>query len=415
MPERETSGLNGEELRLTADEGIILSAVFQHGPQSRTDLARITQFSRSKVSNLVANLTDKQILKGINCDGGHHRKGKNLAVNQRLGYLVGIDIGTSSVDVALTDISCALVNQKSEASDVNDGPEHVLRQAVSMLEDILKQQNVHPAQILGIGVGIPGPVSYPSGEVIGGQFTSGWEGFKVQGILSKNFLDAVVKVDNDANLMAIGSHKDGLARGIDDFVFVKVGTGIGAGVYCRGHLYRGATSCAGHIGHTCVEFEGPICRCGNRGCLEALAGGSAIQAAAEKAAEEGISTILAKLKKENHGMLSAVQVGDAATLHDQAAQQIVIKSATLIGFVLAGVVNLYNPQLIVLGGGISKLGDLFLAEIRREVLKRAYSYTTMGLRIDFSPILDCVGVMGAAHFIRDWVFTVEGKPLSLAV
>jgi predicted NBD/HSP70 family sugar kinase len=121
------------------------------------------------------------------------------------------------------------------------------------------------------------------------------------------------------------------------------------------------------------------------------------------------------LKNENRGRLTAVQVGEAAARQDQIAQSIIIGSAALIGSVLAGVVNLYNPELIVLGGGVSKLGDLFLAEIRREVLKRTYSYTTIGLRIGISPINDTVGVIGATHFIRDWIFLMEGKPLSLAL
>ena len=218
----------------------------------------------------------------------------------------------------------------------------------------------------------------------------------------------VVRADNDANLMAIGSHMEGLAKNAGDFIFVKIGTGIGSGVYCRGGLYRGFSSCAGHIGHTCVDFNGPVCRCGNRGCVEALAGGPGIAAAAEEAVAAGESDVLQALKDEHGGVLTAVEVGEAVGMRDPAALQIVRRAGTLIGTVLAGVINLYNPELIVIGGGISKIGNLLLAEIRREVLKRAYSYTTMGLRIEYSPIVDDVGVIGAVHFVRDWVFTVDG-------
>ncbi len=399
-------------ISLTEDEAAILWNLFYHSAQSRTDLARETCFSRSKVTDLVNQLLERQILQEIDRSGQDTSKWKNITINQSLGYLVGIDIGTTSVDVGLADCSCALIDRQSAATHVNDGPEAVIGEAIHLLEKIISQNNISRSQILGIGVGVPGPVSYPSGMVIGGQFTPGWEGYKIQDIISHHFPEVVLMVDNDANLMAVGSHKEGVAKNIRDFLFVKVGTGIGSGVYCKGHLFRGFSSCAGHIGHTCVDFNGPVCRCGNRGCLEAMAAGPAMAEAAEKAVAAGESQILAELCEAHEGRLTAVEVGEAASMRDLASLRIIKDSATMIGSVLAGVINLLNPELIVIGGGVSKTGNLFLAEIRREVLKRAYSYTTMGLRIEFSDIVDDVGVIGAVHFIRDWVFTVDGCNIS---
>jgi len=412
MAERPTSNLGNWGLDISLDEAALLRCVLEMGPLSRAEITKAIPFSRSKATDLVAELLSKNILVEIDRPGGDYSKWKNLAINQKYGYLIGIDIGTTSVDVALADCGCQLIAHQSVESNVNDGPEIVLGQAEGLLETILKTHGVGKDEILGVGVGVPGPVRYPLGEVIGGQFTPGWEGFKIQDILLKFYPDAVIAADNDANLMALGAYKAGLAQKTENFIFVKVGTGIGAGVFCYGKLYRGATSCAGHIGHTCVDFNGPVCRCGNRGCLEALAGGLGIAEAAEKAASDGKSDILVRLQEENQGRLTPIQVGQAAALRDPVAQEIIIRSATLIGSVLAGVVNLFNPELIVLGGGVSKLGDLFLAEIRRETLKRTYSYTTMGLRIELCPMFDPIGVVGATHFIRDWVFSVEGQPLS---
>ncbi len=413
IPEPSPGGPAQRGIEVQFDESVILSRVLIGGPQNRAELARGASFSRSKAAALAAQLLNKGILIETDRSGGDRGRGKSLTVNQDLGYLLGIDIGSTSIDIALADFSCRLIDHRQMETNVNDGPARVLGQAATLLKDILGNLKIKRTEILGIGVGVPGPVSYPSGEVIGGQFTPGWEGYKIQEFLSEDFPASVIRAENDANLMALGSYHKGLAQRSKHFIFVKVGTGIGAGVYCDGKLYRGATSCAGHIGHTCVDFNGPICRCGNQGCLEALAGGAAIGAAAEKAAANGLSILLEQFKQKNQGRLSAVQVGEAAAMGDQAAQGIVVRSATLIGSVLAGVVNFYNPELIVLGGGVSKLGDLFLAEIRREVLKRAYSYTTMGLAIAFSPIRDTAGVIGAVHFIRDWTFLVEGKPLAL--
>ena len=414
MPEQAFGDPEERAINLSEDEAVILRSLFQSGPQSRTDLAHETRFSRTKVTDLVGQLMAREILQEIHRSGQGQGKWKNLTINQGLGYLAGIDIGTTSVDVGLADCSCALLDRLSASTDVNDGTEAVLGVAIRLLEELLVQNGVREDQILGIGVGVPGPVSYPSGMVIGGQFTPGWEGFKIQDILTARFPGVVIRADNDANLMAMGSHKEGLGKNSSDFIFVKVGTGIGSGVYCRGHLYRSFSSCAGHIGHTCVDFNGPVCRCGNRGCLEALAGGPGIAAAAEEAVVAGESAVLASLKADHNGVLTAVEVGEAAAMRDPAALQIIRRAGTLIGTVLAGVINLYNPELIVIGGGISKIGNLLLAEIRREVLKRAYSYTTMGLRIEYSPIVDDVGVIGAVHYVRDWVFTVDGVNISEA-
>ncbi|MBG0785269.1 MAG: ROK family transcriptional regulator [Anaerolineaceae bacterium] len=412
MPEQAFRNPGAGRINLSEDEAVILHSLFQSGPKSRADLAREVYFSRSKVNDLVGKLLSRGILQEIQRNG--QGKWMDLSVNPNLGYLVGIDLGTTSVDVGLADCSCVMLDRLSATTDVNEGPEVVLGEAVRLLETLLAQYGVREDQLMGIGVGVPGPVNYPSGEVIGGQFTPGWEGFKIQEIIGARFPGVVIRTDNDANLMAMGSHQAGMAKDSSDFVFVKVGTGIGSGVYCRGQLHRGFSSCAGHIGHTCVDFNGPVCRCGNRGCLEAFAGGPGIAVAAEEAVAAGESEILRSLKEAHGGVLTAVEVGEAAAMRDPAALQIIRRTGTLIGTVLAGVINLYNPELIVIGGGISKIGNLLLAEIRREVLKRAYSYTTMGLQIEYSPIVDDVGVIGAVHCARDGVFAVDGENISEA-
>jgi predicted NBD/HSP70 family sugar kinase len=413
MPEQAFRNPGAGRISLSEDAAVILHSLFQSGPKSRADLAREVHFSRSKVNDLVEKLLSRGILQEIQRNG--QGKWMDLSVNPNLGYLVGIDLGTTSVDVGLADCSCVMLDRLSATTDVNEGPGVVLDEAVRLLETLLAQYGVREDQLLGIGVGVPGPVSYPSGEVIGGQFTPGWEGFKIQEILGARFPGVVIRTDNDANLMAVGSHQAGMAKDSSDFVFVKVGTGIGSGVYCRGQLHRGFSSCAGHIGHTCVDFNGPVCRCGNRGCLEVFAGGPGIAAAAEEAVAAGESEILRSLKEAHGGVLTALEVGEAAAMRDPAALQIIRRTGTLIGTVLAGVINLYNPELIVIGGGISKIGNLLLAEIRREVLKRAYSYTTMGLQIEYSPIVDDVGVIGGVYFARDGVFAVDGEIISEAV
>ncbi|MFW5713955.1 MAG: ROK family protein, partial [Brevefilum sp.] len=167
---------DGRRIGLRSDEGIILKSLFSRGPQSRNDLALETQFSRSKVSHLVKALLTKQIVQEIDRTQGNHSKRKKLTINPNLGLLVAVDIGTTSVDVAVADCSCDIIGHESALLNVNEGPERVLHQAVVMMEDIIRHNHLTKDKILGIGIGVPGPVNYPSGEVLGGQFTPGWEG-----------------------------------------------------------------------------------------------------------------------------------------------------------------------------------------------------------------------------------------------
>ncbi len=178
MPEPAFSDPEDRAINLSEDEAVIVRSLFQSGAQSRADLARETRFSRTKVTELVGQLMAREILQEIHRNGQDQGKWKNLTINQGLGFLVGIDIGTTSVDVGLADCSCALLDRLSASTNVNDGTEVVLGEAVRLLENLLAQNGVREDQILGMGVGVPGPVSYPSGMVIGGQFMPGWEGLR---------------------------------------------------------------------------------------------------------------------------------------------------------------------------------------------------------------------------------------------
>jgi predicted NBD/HSP70 family sugar kinase len=214
--------------------------------------------------------------------------------------------------------------------------------------------------------------------------------------------------------MALGELRGGAGVGVDNFIFVKIGTGIGAGIVCNGLVHRGSHGSAGDIGHICADRNGPICRCGNMGCLEIMAAGPAMANRAMQAAQNGASSILAKKLEANNRMLRAEEVGAAAREGDRVAIEIIQSSGQMIGDVLAGLVNFFNPSLILVGGGVSNIGNQLLASIRQAVLRRSTALATRELVISYSPMGSEAGVTGAIYLALEHLFVVKDKGSSHA-
>jgi predicted NBD/HSP70 family sugar kinase len=402
----------GGHISLSPDEGQIVQAITRERPMSRTELARRLSCSRAKAGELVNDLIGRGILEDV--DTGRKTRSRQVGINHELGVVLGVDLGTTSLDVALADLGGRIITHHAEPWAVERGPQTTLNRVHEVALELARPFGIPVEGIRAVGMGVPGPVRFPDGFIIGEHFLPGWDGLIAREHLARLFPNAVITVDNDANVMAIGSMRQGRGGDVSSFVFVKVGTGIGAGVVVDRKLVRGATSTAGHIGHTCVDFNGPICRCGNHGCLEAMAAGPAIARRAREAALAGRSPILADCLKRRGGALTAQDVSEAAAQGDAASLNIIQESGRMIGDILAGVVNVLNPDLVIVGGGVSKSGYQFLAAIRRGILNRSYPYATVRLRIEYSPIADRVGVIGCSTLATDWLFEVEGKSLEAA-
>jgi glucokinase-like ROK family protein len=252
-------------------------------------------------------------------------------------------------------------------------------------------------------------VDFTAGTVVSPPIMPGWDGFPILDTVRQWFPSANAVVDNDVNVMALGEVSVGAAKGIDNIIFVKIGTGIGAGIICEGRIYRGSTGCAGDIGHICVEKDGPVCHCGNRGCLEKVAAGPAIAERALSAARAGASRALLEAYEKNGNALRAEDVGAAARDGDAVALRMIRESGQLVGEVLAALVNFYNPDMIVIGGGVSNLGDLLLSSIRQAVFSRSLPLATRNLQIVFSGIGADSGMFGGVSLALNYVFTVESS------
>jgi glucokinase-like ROK family protein len=398
--------LSGSFPRLTPSEAEVVGLLRARKQLSRTSLAEETNFARSRVTSVVDSLLHLGIVSEAGdgeSSGG--RRPRLLTLRGDFGYLVGVDMGATSLDMVLADFGGAVQDRASVPLDVRDGPEVVLTLLAELLLERLAALSIPPEKVIAVGIGVPGPVDFEAGMLIAPPIMPGWDGFPIRDTLWRTFPNAAVIVDNDVNVMALGELRSGTGGRHDNFIFVKVGTGIGSGIVCNGTIYRGADGCAGDIGHICADRNGPVCVCGNIGCLEAIAAGPPIAARAAEAALDGRSPILARLMDASVGALTAVEVGRAAAEGDPAANAIIQDSGRIIGEVLASLVNFFNPSLILIGGGVSGIGHQFLAAIRRGVLHRSLPLSTRHLRIDVSAMGASAGVIGALALANEYVLT----------
>ncbi|MGF6528155.1 glucokinase-like ROK family protein [Variovorax sp. PvP013] len=398
MPER-WSGL-------TADELLLLEATFWSSGGSRHGMAERLAFSKSKANALIAGLVDQGVLAeaGLRPSSGG-RRAENLRLSDSLGVLLGIDIGATRLDIALLGPDLRPLAQHVEAADVRQGPGVVLARVRVLLRDMLASAGIDARRVIGIGIGVPGPVDFQSGQLVNPPLMPAWDGFSIRDLLREDYA-APVFVDNDVNLMALGELWR-LKRSLSNFLVVKVGTGIGCGIVCHGEVYRGAAGSAGDVGHICVDLDGPRCHCGNVGCVEAMAAGPAITRMATRAAADGESEALAECLRRT-GRIEAADVGHAGRAGDVAANGIIQKAAGLLGQMLASVVNFFNPSHIFIGGGITQVGPLFLAAVRQSVYQRSLALSTRHLEIQYTPLGAQAGVIGAGVLAMQETLRVRG-------
>ncbi|NEE03523.1 ROK family transcriptional regulator [Phytoactinopolyspora halotolerans] len=385
----------------TATQANVLRILRDEGPLSRVQLADRLGVSRTTMATEVNRLIELGLAESAGPAASRGGRRSTLVDFSSDLRFVGIDIGATSISVAITDGRLAVLGERQSVSmDVRLGPEHVLGTAIELARKMLAERKIdRPA---GVGVGVPGPVDFHSGTPVSPPIMPGWHGYPVRDAVARE-LGCPVLLDNDVNVMALGEQHSGVAKTAGDFLFVKVGTGIGCGIVVNGELYRGVDGCAGDIGHIRVEEFGPTCACGNTGCLEAYFGGAALARDATSAAQSGASPALAAML-ETKGELTAADVALAVDQGDAHAVQMVRDGGQRLGWVLASLVSFFNPGLIVIGGRVAQLGHPLLAEIRGVVYRRSLPLATGNLPVVLSEMEGDAGVVGAAALISEAVF-----------
>jgi glucokinase-like ROK family protein len=383
-----------------AQQARLLRLLRDDGPRSRAELGDAVELSRSRLAVELDRLVALGLVEtaGLAASRGGRRSSiVRIARNTRF---LGIDIGATSIDVAVTDGELRVLSHEAEPMDVRQGPEVVIGRALEMVGKLRAADTA--GGLAGAGAGVPGPVSFAEGVPVSPPIMPGWNHFPVRDAFA-SALGCPVLVDNDVNIMALGEKHAGIARSVDDFLFVKIGTGIGCGIVVGGEVYRGVSGSAGDIGHIRVDDAGPMCLCGNTGCLEAFFGGSALARDALAAARSDRSPELAALLDRN-GMLTAADVAAAAAAGDPVSVRMIREGGRRVGQVLAGLVSFVNPGLIVIGGGVAGIGHSLLAEIRGVVYRRSLPLATGNMPIVLSELGDEAGVVGAARLISDRVY-----------
>lgn len=352
---------------------------FTPGGISRAELARQLDLTRSTISTIVAELLDENLVRET--ESGPATGGRRpilLEINPKRGVVVGVDMGATHLGLVAADFQANVISDLEVPFDIRQGPRVCLEKVDFHLRQFLQEAGIALDAVLAVGIGVPGPVLVESGTVGMPPIMPGWDGFPIRATL-QTLWNCPVSLNNDAELGAVGEWAFGAGRVKRHMTYIKVGTGVGAGLILNGEIYRGASGLAGEIGHLTIQENGPLCSCGNRGCLEALAGGAAIARTAIEAIKAGRRTQLASIHPVE--TISARDVGRAARMGDLVAQQIVTDAGAYLGIAIAGIINLSNPSVVVIGGGVSQMGDLLLEPIRHVVAERSLRPAAQAVRI----------------------------------
>ena len=386
---------------------LILDEIRVGRSTSRREIATRTGLGRAIVAQRIGELVDRNLVTeaatGPSTGG---RPPKQLAFRATAGHLLVADLGATSIDVAITDLAGRTLGHYAEPADISAGPEAILGRVESLLARLVATTGDVPGQLWGVGVGIPGPVEFRTGRPISPPIMPGWDGYPIRERFATAY-GAPVWVDNDVNVLALGEWRSGIAEGHDNVVFIKVGTGIGAGLISDRLLHRGAQGSAGDVGHIqVIDEKDSVCRCGNIGCLEAVAGGAALARSGAAAARAGRSELL-RTALDRTGTVTAEDVSRAAAFGDPVAVELLQTAGRRIGAMLASIVNFFNPSLIVIGGGVAYSGDQLLASIREAVYRRSLPLATRDLAIQRSSLGGLGGVIGLAAMVVDQLFARE--------
>ena len=338
---------------------LILNLLWKEQEISRAELARRTSLSRSTVSAIVNDLLNTGLVQeshaGVSSGG---RRPIMLKFQDQSSFILGLELGATHVSCVLTDLRCNVRASWSAPAAVRDDPELALKKMTMAVRSVLEADGVQPSQVLGIGVAVPSPVDRERPGELMPLIVPKWEGYNIATHLEDSFKRPVF-VDNDANLGALSELWWGAGSSAKDLAYIKVATGIGSGLIIDGRIFRGSGGIAGEIGHTSIDPNGPQCICGLNGCLTTLIGTPALL---ERAKDE--------LRASGSGNLPPASIDElvnAALNGDPMSVEVIQYAGDKLGVGIANMLNLLNPEMVVLGGGIARAGELLLDRVRRTI------------------------------------------------
>ena len=320
--------------------------------------------------------------------------------NKEQKLILGVDLGGTKIATALATAQGEILARGRRPTPAQAGPDAVIKSICATIDKILSAKKLEPSQLLGIGIAAAGIIDSDKGKVVSSPNLPGWHEVPLGDAVEQRF-GIPVYLGNDATLAALGEWRFGLKKGIANLIYITVSTGIGGGIIAGGKLYTGACGVAGEIGHMTIDINGPKCNCGNIGCWETLASGTALAREAVKQITEGAKTSIIELVNGDISKIDAKVVDLAAKQGDELAKELISRLGYYLGVGLVNLVNIFNPELILIGGGVAKTGDLLLQPAIKVVKERAFSTPANAVEIKPALLGDDSGILGAVAFVLE--------------
>lgn len=372
----------------TADQGLIrklntailLDALRRMAPLSRAELAARTGLNRSTVSAIVNSLLEEGFIQETDLQSARiGRPGMLLELNPKGGFAVGLELGVDFISVILTDFAAQVQWREKVASDPDEDQINILDRAAALTQHALDFGLGQGLRPLGIGVGVPGLVDLRQGKLVFAPNLH-WNNVPLRLIWSQRF-NLPIFVENEANAAALGEYYFGAARGVDNFIYLSAGIGLGSGIVIDGKLFRGSSGYASEVGHMTMDPDGELCGCGKRGCWETQVGPRAVLRRVRKTLESGVSSMLCDMVDADLERITFESVVEAAQMEDPVALRALQEVGERLGVGVANLVNVFNPELIVLGGALNLASSILLPIIERIVLENALPPSCENLRV----------------------------------
>jgi glucokinase-like ROK family protein len=398
------NGITGSfQLMKSLNRSLILNVIRTQGPISRAEIAKKTNLTPPTVTNIVSELIGANLV--VESDLGTSTGGRKpimLRINTNAFQVIGIDAGSSRIRVIAATLNAEII-ESLQIKIPRQVTEHSFIELLKgAIYQIIEKAQLNRQSIIGIGIGMHGQVNPEKGFLLFAPNLN-LRHIHIQSELEKEF-DIPIEIENDVRAMALGESWFGNGQGIEDFICVYVGMGIGAGIILNHKLYRGTSHTAGEMGHTTVDVNGPKCSCGNYGCLQALAASSAIVARTQREIRLGRKSIITELVSGDLDEITGEIIYQAALQEDELAQEILRSTGRFLGIGIANIVNTLNPQKVIIGGGVSKWKEFILEALEEQVAVRALETPRQAVTIETTKLGDHATAIGATTLVLKKLF-----------
>lgn len=314
-------------------------------------------------------------------------------------FIVGIDLGGTKIATVLTDCTGKVLSRCELPTEASSGQDAVIQRIIKSVDEVTKEQQVPKDELLGMGIGSPGPLNHKAGIILEAP-NLGWKNVPIRDILEGHF-GVPVHLENDANAAALAEYRFGAGKGASNLLYMTVSTGVGGGIVINGRIYRGTHGTAGEIGHIIVEPNGPRCNCRNLGCLESMASGTGLVNRTVKEILDGTDTMLTSMVDGDLVRITAVTIAEAARLGDELSIRMYESVGEYLGIGIVSLFNVLDPEVIIIGGGMTKSSDLFADVMLRTIKTRGFETMVEYMKVVWAKLGDDVGTLGAVAVVME--------------